>query len=75
MNTKVTAYGMAYFNHYTHFGSVILSFSSFTIMETSPCEHDLTIPALILSESKIKRESPRNSLLRNQNLCFGSKKK
>ena len=27
------------------------------------------------SESKIKRESPRNSLLRNQNLCFGSEKK
>ena len=27
-----------------------------------------------ISESKIKRESPRNSLLRNQNLCFGSAK-
>ena len=34
------------------------------------------LPSLQLnvSESKIKRESPRNSLLRNQNLSFGSEK-
>ena len=34
----------------------------------------IPIIVLFISESKIKRESPRNSLLRNQNLCFGSKK-